>query len=155
MSEIEKRMFLLFPPLAYRIRVIQSELELKGVRMVVHETFRSPERQRQLFLGGKATKADQWRSWHQYGLAADLVFDMDKKKKGVQDPYKGPFALFGKLVKSHGLTWGGDWGDMVHVQMDRGMKISEADMINQKNGILGVWQEICKRENPLYSFDSP
>lgn len=47
----------------------------------VFETYRSPQRQRHLFLKTTSTKAPEWTSAHQYGMAADFaVWDETAKK---------------------------------------------------------------------------
>lgn len=57
------------------------------VQFQVFETYRSPERQAQLFALGRTqpgsivTKAKPWQSPHQFGLAADFVPRVRDKKK--------------------------------------------------------------------------
>src|SRR5690606_37124766 len=49
--------------------------EQHGYDMVLLEGYRSPERQAQLAaMGGQVTQAGAFRSYHQYGLAADCAF---------------------------------------------------------------------------------
>jgi hypothetical protein len=43
---------------------------------------------------------------HHYGLACDIVKDMNGKPS-----WDGDFSFFGKLAPAHGLVWGGDWGE--------------------------------------------
>lgn len=51
----------------------------------VFEAYRAPERQRHLYAQGRSrpgaivTKAEAWESYHQYGLAADIVLFADGK----------------------------------------------------------------------------
>jgi hypothetical protein len=111
---------------------------------IIYETWRSPQRQRMLFEQ-EITKADAWQSWHQYGLALDFVFDNDTTKKGIQGPYKGDFYALGALGIREGLSWGGEWGDLVHFQLTANLTIKEAADIYAELGILGLWHEVSKR----------
>lgn len=76
----------------------------EGVRLMVYETYRSRERQTLLHDRG-ATKLREV-GVHHYGLAFDLVRDVDGEPS-----WKGSFAVLGRLGRKYGLVWGGDWGD--------------------------------------------
>lgn len=76
----------LHPVVREKVRAVLKDLEAASVPMKVFEAFRTPERQRMLFSKGRkngkivdrkkvVTFADAWRSYHQYGLAVDLVID--------------------------------------------------------------------------------
>lgn len=66
---------------AFRSRVLEvvRQLQAEGLPFRIFEAWRSPERQRYLYEqgrtrpGAKVTNAQAWESYHQYGLAADLV----------------------------------------------------------------------------------
>lgn len=112
----------------------------------VFETWRSPERSRQLAAEKKVLAADAWKSWHNYGLAFDVAYK-DEKGNWTWD---GDWDETGRVGKSCGLIWGGDWlaekQDRPHFQLDlKGLKISEAKEIEKTHGVLGVWAEINKR----------
>lgn len=90
----------------------------QGVEYMVFETFRSKERQLQLFKQGASKLKNV--GVHHYGLACDIVRIVDG-----QPSWKGDFSLLGKLAHDFGLIWGGDWGspaekhsfvDVYHVQ---------------------------------------
>jgi len=97
---------------------IIMDAKKKGVEYMVFETFRSKERQLQLFKQGASKLKNV--GVHHYGLACDIV-----RKVDGQPSWKGDFSLLGKLAHSYGLLWGGDWGkpdekhsflDVYHVQ---------------------------------------
>lgn len=143
--EIIRDRDLLHPELCIRItKVINEYCRLATQTPVIYETWRTPQRQRALFEQG-ITKADAWDSWHQYGLAVDLVFDNDDSKRGIQDPYKGDFYLLGGLSIKEGLSWGGEWGDLVHFQMTADISIGTAKNLYAELGLLGLWREISKK----------
>ena len=89
-----------------------------GIELMVYETYRSQQRQQELFQNG-ATKL-QAVGVHHYGLACDVVRSINGEAS-----WKGDFSFLGRLANSCGLIWGGDWGapqirhlfiDSVHVQ---------------------------------------
>lgn len=100
-----------------------------GYDMVLLEGYRSPERQARLLKKGThVTKAGSYKSYHQFGLAADSAFIRNGK---IVITEKDPWAmqgykLYGKVAKSAGLVWGGDWRmmDLGHVEL-------------RKKGVLG------------------
>jgi peptidoglycan LD-endopeptidase CwlK len=99
--------------------------ERHGYDMVLLEGYRSPQRQEQLAaLGGSVTRAGAYRSYHQFGLAADSAFLRNGKVViSEQDPWamRG-YGLYGEVAASLGLTWGGGWKslkDFGHVELRR------------------------------------
>jgi hypothetical protein len=110
---------LLEPTTRALVEQILASAATMGVSAIVYETYRSQERQQQLFDAG----ASQLRSVgvHHYGLACDIVRDVG----GGEPSWKGDFSFLGQLAHSYGMIWGGDWGnpavphtfhDNVHVQ---------------------------------------
>lgn len=65
-----------------RLEIILSELYGKGElksNFAIYESWRSPKRQNQLLASkGNVTKAAQWYSSHQYGLACDFAVCLKK-----------------------------------------------------------------------------
>lgn len=100
-----------------------------GYEMVLLEGYRSPDRQARLLKQGThVTKAGSYKSYHQFGLAADSAFIRNGKIViSEKDPWamRG-YELYGKVAKSAGLVWGGDWRmmDLGHVEL-------------RKKGVLG------------------
>ena len=124
---------LLEPVTRAAVQAILVEASALGIPLIIFETFRSQARQTELFAK-KATKLKDV-GVHHYGLAADLVKDI-----GGEPSWKGDFGFLGKLAKSHGLIWGGNWGkpgkptgfvDGVHVQ--------RVTVARQKGLFAGTW----------------
>lgn len=99
--------------------------EQHGYEMVLLEGYRSPERQARLAgLGGHVTRAGAFRSYHQFGLAADSAFLRNGKVViSERDPWamKG-YEHYGEVAQSVGLTWGGSWRsikDYGHIELRR------------------------------------
>ena len=100
-----------------------------GYDMVLLEGYRSPERQARLLRkGSHVTKAGSYKSYHQFGLAADSAFIRNGKIViSEKDPWAMQgYRLYGQVAKSAGLVWGGDWKmmDLGHVEL-------------RKKGVLG------------------
>jgi hypothetical protein len=98
-------------------QVIQEAATL-GIALMVFETYRSQDRQIDLFAEGKSQLHTV--GVHHYGLACDLVRDV-----GGQPSWEGDFSFLRVIAQRHKLIWGGDWGtpsqahklyDAVHVQ---------------------------------------
>lgn len=109
---------LLEPVTRQAVAAIIAEAKAAGIDLLLFETYRSRERQGQLFDQG-VTQLQQV-GVHHYGLAGDIV----KIIQG-EPSWDGDFAFLGRLAKKYGLVWGGDWGspdkphsfrDYVHVQ---------------------------------------
>jgi hypothetical protein len=109
---------LLEPVMRANVISVIADAHAQGVEFMIYETYRSQERQLQLFNQGKSKLKNV--GVHHFGLACDIV-----KNKNGQPSWDGDFSLLGKLGRKYGLIWGGDWGspnvhhtflDMDHVQ---------------------------------------
>jgi len=109
---------LLEPATRQLVQSVVSAAQQMGIEVMIYETYRSQNRQQELFNNG-ATKLRSV-GVHHYGLACDIV------RVAAGEPcWKGDFSFLGQLAHSSGLIWGGDWGapeikhsfvDSVHVQ---------------------------------------
>ena len=109
---------LLEPTTRALVQQIVQAAQQMGIDVMIFETYRSQDRQQQLFNQG-ATRL-RAVGVHHYGLACDIV-----RVIAGEPSWKGDFSLLGQLAHSAGLIWGGDWGhpgiktdfpDLVHVQ---------------------------------------
>lgn len=135
---------LLYPPFAQKIRVLKQRFfERVHYEAVTLETYRTPERQDRLHKNPMGIKAvAPWQSMHQYGLAEDIIFDMDLNKPGRQKPYDGDFKLLGKLAEELGLIWGGRFNDSTHIEWKTNMGHKEMFQLCKKAGQLEVWRHL-------------
>lgn len=110
---------LLEPEFRRRMQNVIDDAKLLGHELRIIETYRSRERQLDLF-NQKKTKLRNV-GVHHYGLAADVVKIVNGKAF-----WGGDWTFLGKLAAKHKLIWGGDWGfpnrkttfyDAVHLQM--------------------------------------
>lgn len=101
----------LHPVFRETVEKVLADLANANVPMRVFEAYRPPERQRHLFRQGReipgriVTKADAWGSYHQYGLAVDMVIDAlnvnpweDKTEES-----KRWWEAYHQTARSHGL----------------------------------------------------
>lgn len=117
---------LLDPDFAQRLLMVYRIMrEQHGYEMVLIEGYRSPQRQEQLAaMGGHVTKVGAFRSYHQFGLAADSAFlRYGKVVISEKDTWamRG-YELYGEVAASLGMTWGGGWKnlkDLGHVELRR------------------------------------
>ena len=82
-----------------------------------HRTYGRSHVLHQAFLEGIGPRAAPGgRSAHNFGLAVDLVLDVDVKKRGLQPSWTAEaFDVAGEEATRLGLDWGKRFGDMPHV----------------------------------------
>jgi peptidoglycan L-alanyl-D-glutamate endopeptidase CwlK len=99
--------------------------------------------------GAKVTNAKGGQSYHNYGLAIDIVLLIDKDKNGTFETAswdtKTDFDKDGKadwievvnIFKRYGYEWGGDWKfiDMPHFQKTFGKSIKELQLLHTQNKV--------------------
>jgi|ERR1039457_2965219 D-alanyl-D-alanine carboxypeptidase len=95
---------LLEPATRAAVQAIIDAAAAQGITLQVTETYRSGERQQQLFTQ-KATQL-QTVGVHHYGLAADFCKIVDGKAS-----WDGDWSFLAPLCAANGLVWGGDWGE--------------------------------------------
>lgn len=142
----------LAPKLRIRIVALLDDMERRDQDASIAESLRSDERQSWLY--GMGREYDDGRgvvtmaptavhSWHWYGLAVDIT------SLHFGDNAPGVFWYhLGKVAKSYGLTWGGDWPrftDRPHVQWGPPMRqapSSRAVELKASGGNAAVWKEV-------------
>ncbi len=150
-----KRIELLHPKLRDEVKKIYDEIAeaLSGSAICRFAyTLRSFAEQDALYaegrsiLGKKVTNAKGGQSYHNYGLALDIVLLIDNNGDGIHEEaswdtlkdfdgdkvsdWKEIVAIF----KRHGWEWGGDWKftDTPHFQKTFGYSIAQLQDFNDK-----------------------
>ena len=147
-SSICNDLDLLFPPLREKVLLVvdQYNFEEPLKPVFIFETYRSHTRQHNIWLRGRRVPGKQvtdmpsGNSFHQYGLAVDLVFGGPGRWT-----WEGPWHKLGLIGERHGLTWGGRWSkpDKAHLQMDFGLTIKQIrQMASTEDRILGLWRKL-------------
>lgn len=115
---------LLHPNVQALIKMLQQKCKDQGLKIRITDTLRTKAEQDALYAQGRTkpgnivTNAKYPYSFHCWGVAFDFCRD---DGKGAYYDGDGFFAKVGKVGKSLGLTWGGDWKSLVdkpHFQLD-------------------------------------
>jgi peptidoglycan L-alanyl-D-glutamate endopeptidase CwlK len=111
------------------------------------EAFRSWPRQDGLFAQGRTvagnivTRASAGESYHNYGIAGDVVMFINGKWTWEPiDQYK----LLGPIMENVGLDWLGHKGDYPHYQLKGVPSIYKLKKIYETGGLEAVWFELDK-----------
>jgi peptidoglycan LD-endopeptidase CwlK len=142
----------LAPRFRAALQRVLAEMQRAGFDPAISETTRSDARQRFLFGFGRAyddgrgvvtNSSDSRRTWHGYGLAADVI--------SASRQWDAPDAFWhglGAAAHDEGLEWGGAWPsfpDRPHVQWGAPMRRSpsiHADELLRQGGVIAVWHEV-------------
>ncbi|WP_432408580.1 M15 family metallopeptidase [Wukongibacter sp. M2B1] len=128
-SEIIKDLNRLHPYVKKLAEEVIRKSKENGIEIIVTETFRSNERQQQLYNQGRitpgniVTNAKPGNSIHNYGLAFDIV--PVENGKALWERYD-LFKKVGEIGVSLGLEWGGNWRsfkDYPHFQWMGGLSL--------------------------------
>lgn len=113
-----------------------------GYELNLFEGLRSPQRQAYLYEQGRTspgkivTKARPWRSWHQYGVAVDLVY----KKDGVWT-WDGNYDKPAAILREYGFEWLYPF-ERVHFQITGGLSLDRASSLVLSQGLKALHSEI-------------
>ena len=115
----------LHPRLQAKFKLLQKKCAQEGITIRATECLRTAKEQDALYAkgrtapGSKVTNARgrDAKSMHQWGVAVDIVIDMDADKDGdvdISDLYNVKLLnVVGKIGESIGLEWGGSWKSIV------------------------------------------
>lgn len=115
----------LHPKLQEKFKLLQKKCAQKGIKIRATECLRTAKEQDALYAkgrtapGSKVTNARgrDAKSMHQWGVAVDIVIDMDTDKDGdvdIRDLYNAKLLnVVGQIGQSIGLEWGGSWKSIV------------------------------------------
>lgn len=121
----------LHPRLRSQARQLLSLAAARGIDLRVVSGLRTYEEQAALYAQGRTapgsivTNARPGESWHNFGLALDVV----PWENGRLNWNTTRWAEIGALGKSIGLQWGGDWTSLVdkpHFQAPQGLTLAQA-----------------------------
>jgi len=117
-----------------------------NVVLYITSTLRTLEEQAQLYANGRTTfsfrgvvyksktleivtRARPGKSWHNYGVAFDVVPCYNNSNDYVPEWNHPNWLSIGKIGKDIGLEWGGDWTnfpDRPHFQLTNSLALSTA-----------------------------
>lgn len=119
-----------------------EDLEKLGIEAGIFSGYRSFDQQAALFAKGRTapgkivTNSAPGNSYHNYGLAIDVVF-----LKNGSWTWVGDFGAISLIGKARGFSWGGnwEWKDFCHFQMDFGLSIKTLKTFYEAGGIRETW----------------
>jgi len=132
----EQRIEQLHPKIRTAVRAFLEDAKKQGITLRITSGYRSVTEQDRLFAQGrtasgrKVTNARGGQSWHNYGLAIDVV-----QMVGQTPIWKADWERIGKIGEAHGFEWGGRWKfvDKPHFQMRFGLTIAQAQARRKGN----------------------
>jgi hypothetical protein len=140
---------LLYPAFARRVQKGLNAAKAAGIPIELFETYRTPRRQQELYEQGRTkpgnivTKAQAGYSWHNYGLATDVVMRVDGKFDWSKALYYHDAAQY---FEAQGLHWAGHSGfELVHYQLPVDMDIYEVKQFCDIHGILCLFDHLNKK----------
>ncbi len=115
----------LHPKLQNLMEDLKSDCENQGLKIAIGECLRTVKEQDALYAKGRTVsgkivtnaKGSSYSSMHQWGVAFDFYRN---DGKGAYENGDSFFEKVGKIGKSLGLEWGGDWKsikDLPHFQL--------------------------------------
>ncbi|OVE82335.1 hypothetical protein BVY03_01090, partial [bacterium K02(2017)] len=118
-----------------------------GLDLRVFEGFRSRVRQNKLYNNGKnVTKVKGGGSYHNYGLAVDIVFYNKNGEPSWSENHD--WGQLGAIGKQVGLKWGGDFksiSDRSHLEYHPGINMREIQNVYRLKGLKGVWDLVSEK----------
>ena len=128
----------LHPKLTRKIEQLLITAQSEGLNVFLFEGLRTNERQQELYDSGSGvTNAKAGQSFHNYGLAADLVFRDDEGNASWSMEHD--WQRLGQLGENLGLKWGGSFHDYGHFRLNTEMSIHEIQMLFETKGRDEVW----------------
>lgn len=143
-----------------RLTRVHPRLKQLGLRMVdlcaeagfailITQGLRTREEQDALYAKGRTapgkvvTNAQGGYSWHNFGLAYDIVI-LDSVGKADWDPSHPGWARAAAIGKSLGLQWGGDWRsfkDLPHFQRTGNLTLGQCRKLYSQ-GLETIWEHV-------------
>lgn len=121
----------LLPNVQLKAEKLIAVMHTQGFDVVINQGFRSIDEQNYLYAQGRTrpgaivTNAKGGESFHNYGVAVDIVFLKDGHPSWNEEH---PWARLGREGKALGFEWGGDWVSFVdrpHFQLTNGHTLEE------------------------------
>lgn len=154
----------LHPTLQNKIAELKKLCEANGLEIGIGECLRTKEEQDTLYAKGRtipgsvvtSAKGSTYSSMHQWGVAFDFYRN---DGKGAYEDRDGFFKKVGKLGKSIGLEWGGDWKrpvDKPHFQLpDWGSGVSVLKkQYKTPDNFIKTWEETAMTEAERKEFET-
>lgn len=143
------------PTFADMSRETLRDLRREDLSMKVNEGFRSDAQQDKDYAKGrrgipgegKVTNARGGESWHNYGLAADMIIHDSNGRADWYDggDYTKIWKRYAELATQNGLYAGANFGDRPHVEYHPGLDAGQASTLKDERaagGLEGAWDAL-------------
>ena len=102
-------------------RLFLKECERAGLKVLITETYRSQERQNELYAQGRTEEGKKVTWTKNSRHTSRLAWDICQNVKGQEYASTTFFRMCGEIAKGLGITWGGDWStpDMPHFEVSK------------------------------------
>lgn len=160
----EQRLTQIYPLLADKVRKLAELLAKENIVIRVVQGLRTIAEQDALYAQGrtkpgkKVTNCPGGKSWHNFGLALDLVPSTHGVDKPFEPDWNETHPTWKRMVEiaeSLGLNCGAKWRtfkDYPHVQLTGrfpvGAPNAEVVALFKKGGLKAVWDEVTKSVKP-------
>jgi peptidoglycan L-alanyl-D-glutamate endopeptidase CwlK len=140
----------LYPPFKALVDKLLFKAQEFGLNVEVHQGLRTFQQQQKLYDQGRktpgkiVTRARPGFSFHQYGIAADIVFKKNGKWSWSEEH---DWNKLGELGEEIGLTWGGRFRknpDRPHFQLNIKFEIIDLYRSYLNGKIPRVWELLDK-----------
>ena len=131
----------LHPGMQKEVKQLLNNAQEAGLNVMLQQGHRSEAEQAK--LSPDVTSAKPGQSYHQYGLAVDVVFTDAHCHPSWSENHD--WQALGKAGKEAGLKWGGDWKgkkDRPHFQHPTEQNISTIQKIFKASGMQKLWSMI-------------
>lgn len=147
----ERHLKTLYKPFAAQVRRWMERCHSEGLEVRLSQSFRFYGEQSVLYQQGKS-RANGGESKHNFCLAVDFVFDSDKDKEGIQNPYLEPFdgawKKAAELAEEEGMIAGYFWEhqDRPHIEAKTKATCKELHKIFIKGDMPALFKYLDENE---------
>ena len=136
-------------------RLFLEECQRQGLKVLITETYRSQERQNELYKQGR-TASGKVVTWTKYSRhTSRRAWDICQNVKGQEYSDTTFFRRCGEIARSLGIIWGGDWStpDMPHFEVDANWSYEEEPMTEEErkkyNSLVEQVEKLTQRVDEL------
>ena len=136
-------------------RLFLEECQRQGLKVLITETYRSQERQNELYKQGR-TASGKVVTWTKYSRhTSRRAWDICQNVKGQEYSNTTFFRRCGEIARSLGIIWGGDWStpDMPHFEVDANWSYEEDPMTEEErkkyNSLVEQVEKLTQRVDEL------
>ena len=155
---------MLHPRLQAIIPALKAECEKNGLKIGIGECLRTVKEQDELYAKGRTepgsivtnARGATYSSMHQWGVAFDFYRN---DGRGAYENGDGFFGKVGKIGRTLGLVWGGDWKtirDLPHFQLSDWGDTAERlkKLYKTPETFFKTWESDVMTEKERQEFDS-